>query len=289
MGKRPKRSQGEKQELATLGARLKNVVNLKFAGSTIPLVTATGVSQPTWSRVLMGQQAPSWKLLAALIDQGVNIEWVLTGRGYPFLEDAVGHRAGEDKFLVAKAILPGPPDEHREQLFGLDLHVDDLTRSRSRYWLQIQDQDPVVREASISIRAGDLLQMESDPSYWLTNLQRLRNAEIGAFRIQMDQGQLLALGQIEVVFNSPDQPVTVNANIFGFGKMSVDLATVVMTKKLSALASKAKEEFGKELMVIDLGGIELPPVFAGHAEYGEMAQAARVAELIAVKVQLWRP
>lgn len=282
MEKRPKRSQEDKHELAAVGSRLKKITNLKFGGRANQVVAATGISQPTWSRVLTGQQAPSWKLLVSLIDQGINVEWVLTGRGYPFLEDSPEHRAGEKKFLVAKALLPGPPEQYREQLVGLDLRVADLTRSGSRYWLEVQDGDLIVCEASVGIRAGDLLQMESDPSYWLTNLQQLRDAEIGAFRVQLDQGQLLALGQIEVTWGAPSQPFTVNANVFGFGKMPVALATAVLSQEMSELSRKAKAEFGKELRVIDLGD-------AGHAENDGMAQEAGVAELIAVKIQLWRP
>jgi transcriptional regulator with XRE-family HTH domain len=276
MARRPKRSVEEKQALASIGGRLKTIANLKYGSSPAELAGATGVSPQTWSRVLAGQQAPSWKLLAALFDLGVNVEWVLAGRGYPFLEDAREHRAGEQTFLVAKAILAGPPDQHREQLVGLDLHVTDLTQSRSRYWLQIQDGDPIVREASAGIRAGDLLQLESDPSYWLTNLQRLRDAEIGAFRVSMDQGQLLALGQIEVVFSAPDQSVSVSANIFGLGKMPVDLATAVLSPRMSELGRKAKAEFGKELRCIDLTCAEPPNE--------QVPAKLRLAELIAVKV-----
>lgn len=289
MGKRPTRGPAEKQELATLGGRLKGLVNIKFAGSAISLVAATGISQPTWSRVLAGRQAPSWKLLAALIDLGVNVEWVLTGRGYPFLEDSPEHRAGKREFLVARAILPGPPEQCQEHLVGLDLHVDELTRSRSRYWLQIQDRDPIVHDDRVGIRAGDLIQMETDPTYWLSNLQRLRDAGIGAFRLHTDHGQILALGQINLDIGTPIQNLKMTANIFGCGEMPLDLSTVVLDKHTSDAARNVKEKFGKSLRHLDLSPLASTAPSVSQPTTENVLPVVRLAELIAVKVQVWRP
>ena len=118
MGKRPKRSQHEKHELAAIGARLKHIANFKFGGSVTELVAATGISQPTWSRVLTGEQAPSWKLLLALIVMGVNVEWVLTGRGYPFLEDSVQHREASRRSASPRRSCPVRPSSTRTSSLG---------------------------------------------------------------------------------------------------------------------------------------------------------------------------
>jgi len=276
MGKRPKRSVADQEQLAAIGARIQHVINLKFGSGQRPLAEATGISQPTWSRVIAGRQAPSWKVLVALMELGVNTEWVLTDRGQPFFQESPEHRAGQPHFLVAKAILPGQPQQHRMHLLHLDLHLDELTRSASRYWLQIQPRDPIADAPDEDIRGGDLVLLETDPDYWMVNLCRLKD-EIGAFRVRVGEANLLLLGRIRAEFQDADEPCKLTANIFGVGQRPV------------SLPENYKRTYGKELRPIDLSKNEPSSSVSRPEGKKDRSNECGFAELLAVKIYVWRP
>ena len=143
-------------------------------------------------------------------------------------------------------------------------------------------------DGGMAIQAGDLIQLECDPSYWLENVQRFKRAEIG-LPIRLEPGESVGSranrsesGHAGATADSEREHLRLRQDAGGPGTPS-------SSPEISESRRKAKEEFGKELGAIDLYGGRLSSALGRSAEGGEPRQGGQVAELIAVKIQLWRP
>jgi len=81
--------------LNTLEKRLEHIVG---GGSVRAFADFIGVSKSTIHNFLNGTK-PSWDFLLKLAEKGVNINWLLTGEGKPYMSDYVEKR---DAFLSKK-------------------------------------------------------------------------------------------------------------------------------------------------------------------------------------------
>jgi hypothetical protein len=88
-------------------------------------------------------------------DPRVDPSWLLRGKGTP-LGAAIAHA-----LPIAREILPGLPEHHQHRLCGETFSLAAHLCRPSRYWLEIQPDDPVLR-SSLRLNARDLLLMETD-------------------------------------------------------------------------------------------------------------------------------
>jgi hypothetical protein len=120
----------------------------------------TGLTQGAISNVVRGKLPPGRAfLLAVAAHPQVNPGWLLTGEGEPL--------GGKLLALpVAKTLLAGPPEDYPEQLTGEMRPVAESQYRRSRYWLQLQQDDVDALPEHVDIRCGDWVVVETAARYW---------------------------------------------------------------------------------------------------------------------------
>ena len=167
------------------------------------------VSQPVTWRVMQGKQAPPGKLIENLArDPRVNLAWLFRGEGNP---TGIAGQA----MPVAKVILPGPPDDHQDFLLGETYPLATGFCRPSRYWLEIQPGDPVLR-SGLRLNVRDLLLMESDRRAFPTP-DRLAH-HLCAVRINVDGQTTLKLGLVDSVQGNDDTgPKHIEVDTFDLG------------------------------------------------------------------------
>jgi hypothetical protein len=95
----------------------------------------------------------------------VNPGWLLGGEGEPLLAEREAVPAAGWPLPIAKQLLPGEPGDNQHLLSGETYPIAGAFYRPTRYWLEIQRSDPIVKEHSRKVDWGDLLLMETDPSW----------------------------------------------------------------------------------------------------------------------------
>lgn len=145
--------------------RLEWVLRNHFGGSQRKMARAVGTSQASLSRIINQVQKPGSKLLAAIASlPEVSDTWLYTGKGDPFVPSLQVPAIEELELPVARRLLPGPVEAHRDQFTDDRFPVARRFYRESRYWYEVQRGEPIVGEASQKVAVGDLLLMETDPS-----------------------------------------------------------------------------------------------------------------------------
>jgi hypothetical protein len=147
--------------------RLREVCETDWGGNLNRMAKALHMPQPALWKILRGDQPPNAQLLVALAKRTtVNVHWVVTGRGPRRLDGAAGVLRGDavvrPRVPVAKAVLPGRPQQHRDMLG--DESLDPLALTPTQYWLQVRKSDPITRIKDEQVNAGDWLLFEADPA-----------------------------------------------------------------------------------------------------------------------------
>jgi hypothetical protein len=197
----------DKHEAAQLTERMQVIAERVWQGNQARMAEDLGVSRPVISRVLTGKQQPTGKLLAALLRRhpDVNLHWLLSGHGEPFIEPGVEVGGGRLRPVVDD-LLPGPPDEHPGLLSGLGYPVAAAFDAPSRYWYRIPAGAAVLRRTeeialggAEKIASGDLLLVETSEKW-----TRRWGAVIGKFcAIRHGKGrrERILLGQVDATGN----------------------------------------------------------------------------------------
>ena len=76
----------QQTSIVSLGERLRQVRNI-FGMSQVAVAKAAGVSVTAWQNYENGNQCPGGKVLGALVQLGVNVNWILTGEGQMMREN----------------------------------------------------------------------------------------------------------------------------------------------------------------------------------------------------------
>jgi hypothetical protein len=123
------------------------------------------VSHPVVWKVTEGGQTPPGKLIEALArDPRVNLTWLFRGEGTPTdIESDQGIA-----IPIAKQILRGSPEKHRESLSGEFFSLAANFYRPGRFWLEIQPGDPALRSQLLRLNIRDLLLMDTDRSVFPT-------------------------------------------------------------------------------------------------------------------------
>ncbi|MEI8376323.1 MAG: hypothetical protein WCJ35_26185 [Planctomycetota bacterium] len=173
------------------------------------------VSQPVAWRVMQGKQTPPGKLIENLArDPRVSLAWLFRGEG-----NLTG--AGGQVMPVAKAIFPGQPDNHQDLLSGEFYSVSSSFCRPSRYWLEIQASDPVLRSRR-SLNVRDLLLLETDRNVFPT-ADRLVYLLCGV-RIEVEGQSRLKLGLVNYIPADKDSgPAHIEVDTFDLGVNPSDI------------------------------------------------------------------
>jgi hypothetical protein len=169
----PRKTTYAGQGMSTPGGRIEFLLRDRWNDNQRRMAAEIGVAQTAISKAVRGEQPPGLKFLMAVGKvPGLNPEWVLEGKGEPYCKTRP-RGASEGKTLpVSRVILPGPVEEYGGLLTELRLDFEGLVRP-SLYAIELQPGEPVTRSASLNLRPGDYLVMESDRDVWGLNPQIL--------------------------------------------------------------------------------------------------------------------
>ena len=154
---------GRKKKIAVnpdVADRFIHLFGILFESNQNRMAQALGVSQTVVSKIIRGQQIPGSRVLAALAGHSrVNPNWLYTGEGEPLVVEK-GNATQGYTLPIARSPLPGLPRESPELLTRDSFPVAAAHFAVQNYYLQIQQNDPIVRWSEYGIRPGDLLLME---------------------------------------------------------------------------------------------------------------------------------
>jgi len=271
-------------ETATSGQRFALVLEEHFGGNQSRMARETGLSQASIGRIIRGRQVPTLPLVATLAEHhDVNPLWLTTGKGERRLSD-VKAAPLERRLPVAKRILSKSPWGHLGHPYVHEIAVVPSVYAASRYGLEIQHDDPAVREPDERLRAGDVVIFETDPTFWQADLQRLRG-KLVAVRLQHTKGVSRLLGHADCEFGPPDEPCFF-VNVFGVGRVPLELGSG--TTAPEDTNTNIDEDQGKERRPIQID--KTPPGGARRKAPSEaQPEFHRVtATVIAVGIHLLR-
>ena len=188
------RNDGGPDVSPALHKRVVQLSELLWQGNRSLMERMLGVDQPTISRVLLGKQKTSAKLLEKLATYpGVNVAWLLLGQGEPLAEG--GQRPGVGRFRpLVEELLPGPLGEHEERLTGVSYPIAAAYDSPSSYWYRVPEDSPVTKKGAGRVLAHDLMLMETD-ARWTRKADAVFGKFCG-FRIKKGKRDRVVLGRV---------------------------------------------------------------------------------------------
>jgi hypothetical protein len=128
-----------------------------------------GVTPSVLTKVAAGTQSAGRRLLAAIASHPkVNPAWVMSGEGEPVLAERSSAPTDGWPVPIARHLLPGSPDQHRDLLSGETFPLAGGLFRQSRYWLKMHPSEPITRHRWVAVRPDDLLLMETDRAFWTT-------------------------------------------------------------------------------------------------------------------------
>jgi transcriptional regulator with XRE-family HTH domain len=204
-------------DIRTPAGRLRYFFEVLFESNQSRMAESLGCSQAVISKILLGQQQPGARVLSALAGYPrVNPAWLLTGDGEPLLANRPDDADGGWLLPIAHAPLPGAPQEHKELMSGDYYSVAGSHHRPSRYWLPVGPADPITRDRTSKVAAGDLLLMESDASHW-QDLEKL-DRRLGVVRVRLPGGgNSFKVAQILRDPETHEEPAMLRANTFDLG------------------------------------------------------------------------
>ena len=140
--------------------RVKFYLQYQWGGNQRRMADDLGVTQGLVSKIVNGQQGAGKDFLAALARQpGVSADWLDSGEGPPLALPPKG------TLPVALGVLPGAPLRHPHLLIGQRQPVADALDRETRYWLELQGNSSLLRDATLALLPGDLLLIETDTAW----------------------------------------------------------------------------------------------------------------------------
>lgn len=155
-------------KLTASAERVVWLLNKVWHGSQSRMAEETGISQSAISNVVTGRQQPGRKMLEKLSSSAlVNSTWLVTGHGDPLI--TVGGESGRRASYVARRLFEGLPEDNGDCL-GHMLEVPLPYYRPSRYWLQVDDDSPLLRIGSLRLASGDAVLFEPEAEAWPENV-----------------------------------------------------------------------------------------------------------------------
>lgn len=166
MGKKTPQKKTQ-QPLATTSERVTWLLDHVWGCNRSAMARDVGCSPSVLTKIAAGSQSPGRRLLTAIsAHPKVNPSWLLAGTGEPLLADSSEVPEAGWPLPISKQALPGAPKAHHDLLSGESFPTAGAFYRPSRYWLEVQSREPLLRMRHLCLRPRDLLLVETDPSYW---------------------------------------------------------------------------------------------------------------------------
>lgn len=210
--------------------RVRWLVENLWQGNSSAMAREIGMSHATIGRVVRGEQPPGRKLLTAIADRPkVNPAWLLSGEGQPLLSDPAG-------LPIARCLLPGSPEEHRDLLSGEHYPVAKAFDRPSRYFYQVPANHPIVISGP-KITADDLLLLETDPAL-CCDLDYAADDRVCVIRDPESQGGRLVLAELMFSSGGEDEPRELRAELYHVRQPSPPPAPRVQERVIGSIGDQ---------------------------------------------------
>ena len=263
-----RRESGGSPELSKRVARLCDEV---WKDNKALMARELGMPQPVIWRVVVQGQAPPGKLLERLATHPrVSLSYLFRGEGPPTAQADAG-----TAIPIAKSLLLGKPDNHPQLLSGESFSLAPNLYRNSRYWLEVQPGEPVLR-TGLGIRVRDLLLMETDD---FPDEDRLYQHLCGV-RVSFDGATKLKLGRVDYIPGSPDSdPARLELDTFDLAVDPAEIKRKVAVHELRG-RKRAVETYHRAV-----GGEDVP---VSDLDMAPILPTISYADIVAIAVLLVR-
>lgn len=187
--------------------RVRSVLKIDFGDSQAEMARATGLSLAGIAKVVTGRQEAGRRFMEALLKAtDANPAWLLTGIGPP--------RRSTSLRVAMRPLLDPTRECKGLPASGPDVGIDALW-SPTRYWLQVQASDPIVRDRGAKVATGDFILMETDRTRFPA-AERFHN-RLCIIRVSGRDGLSARLASVEHFPATTEEPERVEADTFDLG------------------------------------------------------------------------
>ncbi len=167
MGKKKLATKSNRPAASALGERITWLLDHVWDGNRSAMSRDVGCSPSVITKVAAGSQSAGRRLLTAIANHPkINPTWLLSGIGEPLLADSPEVPAAGWPLEITRQPLLGAPADCPGLLSGESFPTAGAFYRESRYWIEVQPRDPLLRLRHLRIAAKDLLLIETDKSYW---------------------------------------------------------------------------------------------------------------------------
>ncbi len=167
MGKTKRSAKSQPSTLTPVAVRVTWLLDHVWDGNRSAMSRDVGCSPSVITKIAAGSQSAGRRLLTAIASHPkVNPTWLLSGSGEPLLADSPEAPDTGWPLSVARQPLLGAPTHGAGLVSGETFPTAGAFYRESRYWLEVQAAEPILRLRRLNLLAKDLLLMETDASYW---------------------------------------------------------------------------------------------------------------------------
>ncbi|MCY2994786.1 MAG: hypothetical protein NTY19_44030 [Planctomycetota bacterium] len=254
--------------------RLNELCERLWAGNKAQMAADIDVSPSLLSKVLQGGQSPPGKLIENVArDPRVNLAWLLRGEGLPTDQEPLQAMA----MPISKQVLPGPPEKHVGSLSGESYAVAAHLYRQTRYWLEVQPGESVLR-AELGIKVRDLLLMDTNRAE-IPDEHRLYQHLCGV-RVNVEGTVRLKLGRVDYIPGSPGSgPARLELDTFDLAVDPAEIKRKVAVHELRG-RKRAVETYHRAV-----GGEDVP---VSDLDMAPILPTISYADIVAIAVLLVR-
>ena len=268
---------------STPAERITWLLNTVWGGNRSEMARAVGVTHSVLTKVASGQQGPGRRLMAAIASHPkINPGWLLSGEGEPLVADSREGRAEGWAVPIAVEPLPGPLDQHRDQLSAEFFPTAGAFYRATRYWLRVSAGEPALNDKTSGVHEGDLLLIETDPAAW-----KLPESVDGKLcLVRLPASKRVELAKAEWTQNSEDEPEALTVDTF---RRPIDgaeiIERIIITKRAGSTKLEATCQHVREFE-LKSGGRATSPVHNIH--YAPIGASIQLRNIVGLGVLLVR-
>lgn len=167
MGKKKRTKDARRTPVTPVAQRITWLLDHVWDGNRSAMSRDVGCSPSVITKIAAGRQSAGRRLLTAIsAHPKVNPSWLLSGVGEPLLADSPEAPAAGWPLAISRQPLLGAPADSPGLLSGESLPTAGAFFRETRYWMEVQPRDPLLRIRRLKIASKDLLLIETDASYW---------------------------------------------------------------------------------------------------------------------------
>ena len=262
-------------DVKTVAGRVRFLLRELWDDNQAKMAKSVHVAPATLSRVMTGKRPAGRELLLAIgTCKGINLQWLLTGAGEPFLDASL--TIAPPHLPIAIDPLPGKPADYPNLLLPEAFPVPSSLSRSSRYFLRLAPRH-VQGPLKNAVKEGDLILLETDVEFWRGRPSLDR--KLAVVRRVDDPSSGVELGYLTVPANEDLLTVPANDDLARFGQHRRRLRapqwekTILSAPDVPLPSSEEARQTGSDA-----------PLSASDA-----ANGGRGVNIVAVALQLVRP